>query len=168
MHLTVCPDCDRIAKTLGQTVELLHTVSPALPSQGFDASLAQRLAAARAQRDHAVRRSWFSRMAFDLRARLSVDAPAIRAGVRISAPLVVAASVLAFMVAFNPAGPASHTAPPAAGDVSQGFAPACQHEQESYISSQPFADPSAQALMQRQTDDSLAKEGAVLLGSGNI
>jgi len=168
LHVSVCPDCAEIAKNLAQTVGMLRSVRPAQMSSGFDAALASRLAAARAEKESALQRSWLSSILFSLRARLAVDEPEIRHGVRLSAPLIVAASVLAFMVAFSPTSRGTHPVAVVAPDTSQAFVKECVHDHDSYMIGQPFSDPSAQALMERQNDDSLAREGAVLLGSGNI
>lgn len=168
MHMSICPECAQIARILGKTVDLLRGATPQPVSAGFDATLAHRLAIARRQREQALQRSPLSRILFLLRARVAVDVADIRHGLRLSAPLIVAATVMAFMVAFATSGPGARPGAIGTLDGNQVFANACQHEHTDYVSAQPFADPSAQALMQRQTDDSLAKEGAVLLGSGNI
>jgi len=168
LHMSICPECAQIASSLGKTVDLVRGASPQPLSAGFDATLANRLVAARSQREQALQRSPLSRILFLLCARVAVDSPGIRHGLKVSAPLIVAATVMAFMVAFATSGPGARTGAMVAPDRNQVFINACQHEHADFVSAQPFADPSAQALMQRQTDDSLAKEGAVLLGSGNI
>jgi hypothetical protein len=168
MHLSVCTECAAFAKSLQQTVTLLKaTTTPSL-SPDFDQVLAAKLAAVAAEREAALKAprfvKWLNRM------RTAVTFPAMTTGerLRLAAPVAVASVMLGFLAFSNPTGIVSTStgAPLPATDA--GFAIACVHQSHTYLSGQPFADPSAQALMQRQTDDSLAQSGANLLGDGKI
>lgn len=168
MHVSSCQSCAEDLRLLEGTVSLLRSTSQPQLSERFDASLALRIEAARHLREESIHGSVVSRTLFGLRSSLSANRFAIGRALRLSAPVVAGACVMAFLIVSAPSGTVMRAPKAVAVNDTSGFVKACQHEQQSYLAGQPFADPSAQALMQRQTDDALSREGAVLLGSGNI
>ncbi|HEY3331119.1 MAG TPA: zf-HC2 domain-containing protein [Capsulimonadaceae bacterium] len=167
MHLSICPDCAKLAESLSETVTLIRQLPAQTLSPSFDTNLASRIAEAAKQKQQLARAPWVIRAARQVSTAFSTDSIIYSRKYRLTAPVALATAMLG--VALLLSSP-SQVAPPETHAVApdSAFATACMHQNHTYISGQPFADPSAQALLQRQADDHLRRDGAALLGSENI
>jgi len=166
MHLTVCQECADLAASLGKTVALINTVSAPSLSANFDSGLTSRVQVLAEQRKSAKAGFWLSRLARRVTDGFSYMYVMSDRRVRVSAPIALATVMLGMLALFT--SPANVPNVQSAAPADQGFTEACIHQNHTYISGQAFADPSAQALSQRQSDNNIGQQGADLLGSGSI
>lgn len=167
LHMSVCPECAQFAASISKTVNALKQLPATTPSANFDRSLASRIQAAIAAGKTRASAPWLVRTCRGFASKLSPKSATSGTGLRLSAPIALATALIGVLALMNQPNPPSLTVAPRA-TVDAGFTAACVHQNQTYVSGQPFADQSALALLQRQTDEGIQHASNGLLGSGKI
>jgi len=147
-HLASCPDCRQIADDFRANKSVMASMPLRQTSSGFDAALAQRLAAINQQK---AKRSWLAGIAEALRpSRSNVWRPAFAT---MTAVTIVGSTIFALRVQTPPP-----TVRPTTSAAELALIQQCVVQHRSYAEAQPLNDLPAQLLAQ-QVDNSKQFDG---------